>query len=77
MSLVVYLPRVFLAYHSKGNSLWSGDLVNKGSFLTQVKLFTFFDGSELPFEMLVLYLSIYRWCKIFSAAVIGGCIGVF
>ena len=58
MSLVVYLSRVFLAYHSKGNSLWSGDLVNKGSFLTQVKLFTFFDGSELPFEMLVLYLSI-------------------
>ena len=43
-----------VAYHSKGIPVWSGDLVNKGSFLAQVKLFTFFDGSELPFEMLVL-----------------------
>ena len=42
-----------VAYHCKGAPVWSGDLVNKGSFLTQVKLFTFFDGAELPFEMLV------------------------
>ena len=55
--LVIGLPHLYdflVGYHSKGIPMWSGDLVNKGSFLAQVKLFTFFDGSELPFEMLVL-----------------------
>lgn len=46
-----------VAYHSKGTPVWSGDLVNKGSFLTEVKLVAFFDGSELPFEMLVFISS--------------------
>lgn len=60
-SLVFYLLHSLVDYHSKGTPVWSGDLVNKGSFLANVKLFIFFDGSELPFEMLVV-LAILAYC---------------